>query len=212
MKILIADDDPSTRFLMQIILSKWGYDVVIAEDGDEACRILESKESPSLAILDWMMPGMSGIDVIKRVRQTYRGKHFYILLLTARDRKEDVVTGLQAGADDYITKPIDKDVLRARIQVGDRIVHLQMDLAKRVKQLKEALNNVKRLQGLLPICSYCKKVRDDQNYWHQVEVYITEHTDAQFSHSICPECKTALMKELEKKKKQKQKQLKEATI
>jgi sigma-B regulation protein RsbU (phosphoserine phosphatase) len=95
---------------------------------------------------------------------------------------------LEAGADDYLTKPFDPQELRARIKVGERILGLQTSLAERVTELEDALSRVKQLQGLLPICSYCKKIRDDQNYWEQVESYISKHTEAQFSHGICPDC------------------------
>jgi response regulator RpfG family c-di-GMP phosphodiesterase len=109
-------------------------------------------------------------------------------LLTARASREDKIQGLQAGADDYITKPFDPQELRARVQVGIRVLELQGALAQRVRELEEALSRVKQLQGLLPICSYCKKIRNDRNYWQQVEGYITEHSEAQFSHGICPDC------------------------
>jgi phosphoserine phosphatase RsbU/P len=118
----------------------------------------------------------------------------YLILLTAKGRREDIITGLKAGANDYVTKPFDREELRARVQVGARIVELQHSLADRVHALEEALARVKQLQGLLPICSYCKKIRDDQNYWQQVENYISRHSEAQFSHSICPGCYEQLVK------------------
>jgi DNA-binding response OmpR family regulator len=108
--------------------------------------------------------------------------------LTTKSDKEDVVVGLDAGADDYVTKPFDREELRARVQVGLRVVQLQHALADRVNELEEALSRVKQLQGLLPICSFCKRVRNDQNYWQQVESYVTQHSEAKFSHSICPDC------------------------
>ena len=115
-------------------------------------------------------------------------------MLTAKTDKKDVVQGLDAGADDYLTKPFDRQELRARIGVGVRIAELQKSLADRVVELEFALSRVKQLQGLLPICSYCKKVRDDQNYWTQVDSYISKHTEVEFSHSICPTCYDQLVK------------------
>lgn len=201
MKILIAEDEPVSRRIIQSLLVKWGYEVVVTHNGVEAWEALQSEEAPSLVILDWMMPGMDGAEVCRRVRQADRLKPIYIILLTAKDRKEDLVVGLQAGADDFISKPFDVRELRARIQVGQRVVELQRALADRVKELEAALVNVKQLQGLLPICSYCKKVRNDKNYWEQVENYISEHSEVQFSHGICPDCYQKVVKpELEKLK------------
>ena len=114
----------------------------------------------------------------------------YVILLTARDARADVVAGLDAGADDYLIKPFDLEELRARVQVGRRLVALQDRLADRVAELQEALTKVKQLNGLLPICAYCKRIRTDQNYWEQVEHYVAEHSEAQFSHGICPPAST----------------------
>jgi phosphoserine phosphatase RsbU/P len=187
-KVLIAEDDMVSRRLLEATLIKWGYEVVVTDDGSAAWEILQSDDPPPLAILDWMMPGLDGIQVCRKVRGTPTPTPPYLILLTAKGRRQDIVTGLQAGANDYVTKPFDREELHARVQVGVRIVELQQSLADRVKALEEALARVKQLQGLLPICSYCKKIRDDQNYWQQVENYISEHSEAQFSHSICPDC------------------------
>ena len=194
MKILIAEDDMVSRRLLEATLIKWGYEVVVTCDGTAAWEILQRTDAPPLAILDWMMPGMDGTEVCRRIRHTPTPTPPYLILLTAKGRREDIVTGLRSGADDYVMKPFDRDELRARVQVGIRIVELQHNLADRVNALEEALARVKQLQGLLPICSYCKKIRDDQNYWQQVESYISEHSEAQFSHSICPDCYESLVK------------------
>ena len=194
MKVLIAEDDMVSRRLLQATLCKWGYEPVVTSDGAAAWDVLQGRDSPPLAILDWMMPGLDGLQVCHKVREIPTATPPYLILLTAKGRRQDIVTGLQAGADDYVTKPFDREELRARVQVGVRIVELQQGLADRVIALEEALTRVKQLQGLLPICSYCKKIRDDQNYWQQVENYIAEHSEAQFSHSICPDCYDRLVK------------------
>jgi len=193
MRILIAEDDIVSRRLLGSALTKWGFDVLSCADGAEANQMLQRDDAPRLAILDWMMPGIDGVRVCQEVRQRPQLKPIYIILLTARGRSEDIVAGLEAGADDYVTKPFYPEELQARLQAGLRIVDLQSSLADRVYELESALSRLKQLQGLLPICSYCKKVRDDKNYWLQIESYVSEHSEAQFSHSPCPTCLEKVM-------------------
>ena len=188
MKVLIADDDPVSLCLLKTMLTKWGYEIVVACDGNQAWKILQEGGGPPLAILDWMMPGMEGIEICQKVRQLKCSVPPYLILLTAKKEKEDVVAGLDAGADDYVTKPFDPSELEARMRVAERILTLERRLADRVRELEDALSHVKRLQGLLPICCYCKKIRNDQNYWQQIEIYIAERSDVQISHGICPDC------------------------
>jgi len=198
MKVLIAEDEPVSRRLLEGALSRWGYNVLIAADGLEAWKILQHPDSPMLIVLDWLMPGLDGVELCRRARQEARLSSAYILLLTSRTAKEDIVQGLEAGADDYVTKPFDTAELRARIQVGARLVSLQSALAERVRELEGALSHVKQLHGLLPICCYCKKIRDDKNYWHQVESYVASHADVRFSHGICPDCGAKLKEQLDR--------------
>ncbi len=188
MRILIADDDPISRRLLEVALRRWRYDVITTCDGAAAWEALRGNQSPPLAILDWMMPELDGVEICRRLRGLQRPNPTYTILLTALNRKADIVTGLEAGADDYLTKPFDANELRARVQVGQRMVELRQALADRVQELEEALARVNVLQGLLPICAYCKKIRDDKNYWHQVESYVARHSEAKFSHGICPSC------------------------
>jgi phosphoserine phosphatase RsbU/P len=188
MRILIAEDDLVSRKMLEATLARWGYEVIITGDGQAAWEALQKPDAPGIAILDWMMPGLDGVDVCRRVRARTTGDPVYILLLTAKGNKADIVSGLEAGADDYIVKPFDREELRARLQAGIRIVTLQEALALRVRELEEALGRVRTLQGLLPICSYCKRVRNDGDYWQQVESYVSDHSDARFSHGICPDC------------------------
>lgn len=188
MKILIAEDDPVSRKLLESYLTKWGYEVAATSDGNAAWDVLAGTDPPLLAILDWMMPGHDGIELCRKIREDHQLDSAYIILLTAKGQKEDVITGLEAGADDYVVKPFYPEELRARIEVGVRVIQLQTSLENKVHELELAIAKVKRLHGLLPICSYCKKVRDDNNYWQQIEGYISEHSEAEFSHGICPDC------------------------
>lgn len=186
--VLVADDEPVSRTVVTAMLRKAGYEVLVAADGAEALHVLTSPGPPAIAVIDWMMPGLDGLEVCRRLRALSVDTPPYLILLTSRGASTDVVTGLQAGADDYVTKPPNAEELLARVNVGARVAQLQQTLADRVRSLQDALRNVKQLQGLLPICSYCKRVRDDKNYWQQVESYIGQHSDVRFSHSYCPDC------------------------
>ena len=198
MKTLIAEDESVSRRLLQVSLTKWGYNVTLANDGNEAWSILQSPTPPTLLILDWLMPGIDGIDICRSLREVESENPPYIILLTAKNDKSDIVHGLEAGADDYITKPFDSGELRARVHVGARIINLQNKLARHVCDLTQALSHVRQLHGLLPICGYCKKIRDDQNYWHRVETYIANHTDVRFSHGVCPDCTARIKAEMQR--------------
>ena len=188
MKILIAEDDPVSRRLLQATLEKFGYEVVGAADGAEAWTALQRDDAPQLAILDWMMPKLDGVEICRRVREIPTSTPPYLILLTAKTERGDVVAGLDAGANDYLKKPFDRGELRARLQVGAQVLELQKNLAERISELEDALTQVKQLQGLLPICSYCKNIRDEQNFWQRVDSYLMEHADVVFSHGICPDC------------------------
>lgn len=194
MKILIAEDDPVSRHVLTANLTNWGHEVVAVSNGLEAWQALQKIDAPHLAILDWMMPAMEGPEVCRRLRQSAREIETYVILLTARQGVAEVVKGIAAGADDYLTKPYHRDELCVRVQVGVRMIELQTKLADRVSQLEQALEQVKRLQGVIPICGYCKKIRDDQDYWQNVDSYIATHSEAEFSHGICPSCYAEIVK------------------
>ena len=199
MKILIADDDRPIRRLLEGLLTQWGHEVISVADGAAAWEALQAADRPSIAILDWMMPELTGIEVCRKVRDSRTTAPVYLLILTSRDRTEDLVAALEAGADDHVAKPFEPTELRARVKVGERVVGLQRSLADRVAALERALADVHQLQGLLPICMYCKKIRSDGNYWQQVESYIGQRSGATFSHGICPECmNTHVRRELER--------------
>ncbi len=188
MRVLIADDDPVVRHALTSYLAEWSYSAVVAANGEEAWVALRQPEPPLLAVIDWNMPGMDGVDLCRHIRATPDLAAMYLILLTGNQDQKDVIAGLESGADDYITKPFNWEELRARLRIGSRIVGLQQALAARVDELQQALGNVKRLSGLLPICAYCKKIRNSEDYWMQVERYLAEHSEAEFSHGICPDC------------------------
>jgi diguanylate cyclase (GGDEF)-like protein len=125
MRVLAAEDNPVFQSMLRTLLRKWGYEAIIAQDGDEAWRILEAPDPPRLAVLDWMMPGMDGVQVCQRLRTSRRDTYTYVLLLTARTESEDLVAGMDAGADDYLTKPFNAQELRVRLRAGRRILDLQ---------------------------------------------------------------------------------------
>jgi phosphoserine phosphatase RsbU/P len=200
MRILVAEDDAVTRRILETTLAGFGWDVVTAKDGNAAWEVfqtLKGKNAPEMAVMDWMMPGVEGIEICRRLRATPGFEFVYVILVTSRGDKEDLSEGLAAGANDYIEKPFDPRELEARVRVGERMVRLQTSLSARVTELEEALEHVRRLQGLLPICSYCKKVRNEANYWEQVDSYLTSHLDLELTHGICPDCTEKLVKELD---------------
>jgi sigma-B regulation protein RsbU (phosphoserine phosphatase) len=187
-EILIADDDRTSRRMLESILTDWGFNVTSACDGAEAWQMLQQPNAPRLAIIDWLMPNMDGLEVCRQARAQPQTTPLYLILLTVKTNREDIVTGLRSGADDYITKPFDLGELEARLQVGQRILTLQSTLSARVRQLERAMSQVKEMVGLLPMCMYCKNVRNDQDYWEQVENYIMANSKALCSHGICPSC------------------------
>ena len=197
MRVLIAEDDPIQRQMLEATLQGFGCEVMVCSNGAEALARLGQEDRPRLAVLDWMMPDIDGLEVCRRVQRGRQGDlPVYVILLTAKTEPEAVVAGLGAGAEDFVSKPFHPGELQARVRVGQRMIQLQETLADRVHELEGALARVKQLQGLLPICAYCKKVRDDRNYWGQVETYLSKHTDVQFTHGICPDCYARVTKGL----------------
>lgn len=188
MNVLLADDDPLARAVVTVALRDWGFDVTECADGDAAWDRLNRPDGPRLALLDWLMPGLDGTEICRRARAAPLLESTYLILLTVRNGREHVIEGLTAGADDYVAKPFDREELRLRLRAAERILNLQSSLAERVTELEDAAARVRALQRILPICSYCKKVRNDRDYWEQVEEYIATHVDVHFSHGICPEC------------------------
>lgn len=188
MQILVAEDDATSRLSLTIVLKRLGYEIVVAPDGDAAWHILQQPDAPMLGILDWMMPGKTGVEVCRLARMLPATASKYLILLTSRSDTEDVVEGLEAGANDYVTKPFDEKELLARIRVGKRVLDLEQELRDRVAQLEEAAAHIKSLQGIIPICMFCRRIRDDEESWRRIEDYLARHADVQLSHGLCPEC------------------------
>ena len=187
MNLLIVEDDPVSRTLLEKRFTSWGLSFVSSPDGAAAWDAFEATEI-NFVITDWMMPEMDGLDLVRRIRRARRPYYTYIILLTARTDKADLVRAMAAGADDYVTKPFDRAELQVRVQAGLRVLALEEKLAAKIRDLEAAAAHVATLQTLLPICMYCKRIRQDGDYWDQVEHYLATHTDLQFSHSVCPEC------------------------
>jgi phosphoserine phosphatase RsbU/P len=197
MKILIAEDEPISRLALEATVPQWGFVPVTVANGQEAlARLTARNDPPPIAILDWMMPGMDGVDVCRAVRSSMLPVAPYIVILTTRTEQSDIIAGLQAGADDYVRKPFDRIELQARLQVGMRVIKLQQQLLERVRELEEGHERERALQRLLPICAYCRRIRDDQDYWQALERYVSESGGVRFSHGVCPDCSHKVEEEL----------------
>jgi sigma-B regulation protein RsbU (phosphoserine phosphatase) len=189
MRILIAEDDALTQELLASILKKLGHLTTVAGNGREAWEIFQQREEIQVLISDWLMPQMDGLELCRLVRALRRPHYTYIILLTALKGKQNHLQGLDAGADDFMSKPLEPDYLEARLCVAERILELRYEVAQ--------------LQSLLPICSYCKKIRDEEDAWMPVESYIAGQTGADLTHGICPDCYNTVVKtELAQLKKQ----------
>ncbi|MES1167311.1 MAG: response regulator [Pseudomonadota bacterium] len=184
MKILAVEDDAVARAVLRQALRRLGHEAVEASDGEQALEILR-KEPVRVVVSDWLMPKLDGLELCRRVRAQAGAEYTYFILLTGNEATaENQREAADAGVDDFLTKPLNLDELWNRLRVAERILRY----ATQVKQLEE----------MLPICSYCKKIRDDQNYWQQIEGYINERTGSEFSHSVCPDCyQRVVMPELE---------------
>lgn len=186
MKLVVADNDSTTRELLQESFSR-EYELTVTSNGTEAWKALQDA-SPALAVLEWTLPGLDGLELCRRIRKSQRTAEIYAILITSRNGVGSLVKGFDAGADDFMSKPFELAEMRSRLRAGCRILQLQITLRDRIDELQAALGQVKRLKGLLPICSYCKRIRKDRYYWQQLEGYISENSEVEFTHGICPEC------------------------
>lgn len=174
MKILTVEDEGVSRSVLRHALARLGHEIVEAVDGEEAWGLLQG-EPLRMIISDWMMPKVDGLELCRRIRGRMHAEYTYFILLTARDNSEEnQFAAMEAGVDDFLMKPLRANDLWTRLRVADRILR--------------CTTQVQQLEGMLPICSYCKKIRDDRNYWQQIEHYLSQRTRAEFSHSVCPDC------------------------
>jgi phosphoserine phosphatase RsbU/P len=173
MNVLLVEDDAVSRRIFQRNLARHGHGVVHACDGIEAWEVLQ-REPIRIVVSDWMMPRMDGLELCRRVRGRPDVNYMYFIMLTARLGDENYREAMAAGVDDFLTKPLDPEELEIRLRVAERI----LGYATQLRQLRR----------LLPICLYCKKIRDDRNSWQKIDEYIHQHTGTDFSHTICPDC------------------------
>jgi phosphoserine phosphatase RsbU/P len=171
--LLLAEDDAVARLTLSAVLKGLGHEVTEAEHGGEAWANLQLGYFP-IVISDWSMPEIDGPELCRRLRARPTDRYTYFLLITATGGKKRYLEGMEAGADDFITKPIEMDELRARLKAAERILGLRQ--------------HVQRLEGLLPMCAYCKRIRDASQNWESIERYVEARSEAQFSHSYCPDC------------------------
>ena len=189
MKILIAEDEYTTRLMVQVCLENWGYSIESVEDGKKAWDIINQKNPPQIAVLDWEMPGISGIDLCRKIKRLDRSSPIHVILLTARDSKNDISQGFEAGADDYITKPFNDDELGARIRVAERIVTIQSSLNSSLEELREALDMVQSFEEPVAVCSTCQKIGAFDGSWRTPEKLLEYPVDPRFIQLDCPNCK-----------------------
>ncbi len=228
-KILIVEDSKTQAIHLKRDLEQNGFYTKVAFDAQQALKLLENDHF-HVVISDVIMPGMDGFALCKTIKKKYKKRQISVILLTALQDPEDIIKGLAAGADNFIIKPYDLEVLISRLDyivanqkiretngpelkfeiyfdgkrrtitsqqmqiidlllsTYDTILHKNRELERMNRELKEALNTINQLQGMLPICSHCHKIRDDEGYWHRVEEYIEKHADVTFTHSLCPDC------------------------
>jgi CheY-like chemotaxis protein len=200
--ILVVDDIPTNIQLLANILDTQGYQVCEANNGTQALELVE-EVAPDLILLDIEMPGMDGYEVCHRLKAQPNTCEIPIIFLTARTNSDDIVKGFKAGAVDYVLKPFNTEELLARVHTHVSLKRSRDREHKLIEALRESLAHVKELKGLIPICANCKKVRNDEGYWQQVESYISVRSDATFSHGICPDCFEILYPEVAQMRREK---------
>jgi DNA-binding response OmpR family regulator len=193
-RVLCVDDDPATQMVLNGIIEDAGWQPESALNATQARQLLASSPEIQVVLLDWMLPDGSGVDLCREFKAT-QGASIYVILVTVRGAPEDVETGLDAGADDYLVKPVSPVEVRARIRTGFRAADAQKQLADRLAQLELALKRVSNLESLLPLCMYCRRI-NSADAWQSVEDYLWEHVDVKVSHGCCPDCLSKLTRQL----------------
>ncbi len=185
MKMIIADDEPVARAILQRSLETFGHEIIVTNNGLEAWEQFD-REPVRLIVSDWKMPGLDGLGLCQKVRQRKKTPYTYFILLTAQDtRPENYDAATDAGVDDFLTKPFDRPSIRMRLRVAERILRFTTE--------------IHQLQDLIPICAYCRKIRNDDDYWQLAETYISEQTGSNFTHGMCPDCAKAFLAESTRK-------------
>jgi sigma-B regulation protein RsbU (phosphoserine phosphatase) len=193
-RVLCVDDDPATQLVLSGIIEDAGWRPESALNAAAARDALAANPEIQVVLLDWMLPDGSGVDLCRELKAV-SGASLYVILVTVRGEPEDVETGLDAGADDYLVKPVSPVEVRARIRSGFRAADAQRQLAERLAQLELALNRVSSLESLLPLCMYCRRINSAET-WQSVEDYLWDHVDVKVSHGCCPECLSKLARQL----------------
>ena len=193
-RVLCVDDDPATQLVLSGIIEDAGWQPETALNARAARDVLESTPGIQVILLDWMLPDGSGVDLCRELKAV-AGASVYVILVTVRGAPEDVETGLDAGADDYLVKPVSPVEVRARIRSGFRAADAQRQLAERLAQLELAMKRVSNLESLLPLCMYCRRINSSEA-WQSVEDYLWEHVDVKVSHGCCPDCLSKLTRQL----------------
>ncbi|MCF8037948.1 MAG: response regulator [Desulfohalobiaceae bacterium] len=196
-KILLVDDDPDVLMATSRVIGAEGYQVFEASSGAE-CMELAKIHHPDLILLDVILPDIEGIELCNAIKSDPSLKKIFVILISGlRTSSIEQAEGLDVGADGYIARPVSNKELKARVKAFVRILSAERERDRLIQELQEALSTIKQLSGLLPICSHCKKIRDDQGYWSQLEAYIQKHSEAVFTHSICRECAGKLYPDLD---------------
>jgi DNA-binding response OmpR family regulator len=197
--VLVVDDEPRNLQLVGKLLSdNLLCDLCLAGSGGEALEIMESM-TPDLVLLDVNMPEMNGYEVCTAIRAREESREIPVIFLTAQRDTEHIVRGFDAGGSDYVCKPFESRELIARVRVQLELKLSRDELKRQKEELETTIARIRRLEGIIPICSYCKKIRNEENSWEQMEVYISDHSEALFSHGICPACCNEQLAYLKKK-------------